>query len=67
MLFINIKEDVNKWIDISFSLIGRFNTVSMTIPLNKSINSMQSLSKPQQVYCKNLHGCLKIYLQMQRT
>ena len=48
-----IKEDTNKWKNISCSWIGRINTVKMSILPKQSIDSMQSLSSYQRYFSEN--------------
>lgn len=79
MSLIDIKEDLNKWISILYSRIRRFNTVNMAIPSKliykfntisiktSSENKNKQTKKPHQVYCENLRGSPKIYIQMHRT
>ena len=48
-----IKDDTNRWINISYSWVGRINIVKMSV-LSKAIyRFMQSLSSYQQYFSQN--------------
>ena len=48
-----IKEDTNRWINISCMCIGRINIVKMNILPNQSIDSIKSLSSYQWYSSEN--------------
>ena len=52
---------------IQYSWIGRFNVVKMILIPKAMYNSMQSLSKSQECFCRNRKKYPEIYMESQRT
>ena len=65
--FVNeIKEDLNKWEDIVCSWI-RNNTAMVKILWKQSKGSMQSLSNPNNLFCRNGRDYSQIHMVLQRA
>ena len=65
--FVNeIKEDLSRWDDIVFSWI-RNNTAMVKILPKQSKGSMQSLSNPNNMFCRNGRAYSQIHMVLQRA
>ena len=62
-----IKDDINRWRDITCSWVGRINIVKVTILPNASTDSMLSLSNYQRHFHRTKTKNFTIHMEIQKT